>query len=84
MNRQSLIKKILREGLNLPKKPSPLIELIMAYEDGTLTDPQILELFSQLIKTGQAWSLQGSYGRMARNLIEAGYLDKAGNILEQP
>jgi len=32
------------------------------------------------VKNGHAWSLQGTYGRMAHQLIEAGYLDKQGNI----
>lgn len=49
---------------------------------GLLNDKKTLELFSELIKTGMAWSLQGSYGRMAVSLIEAGYLDKKGKILK--
>jgi hypothetical protein len=41
-----------------------------------------LELFSELIKTGQAWRLQGHYGRTARAIIDAGYISKDGEILE--
>lgn len=59
-----------------------LVDLIMDYEMGLLNDKKTLELFSELIKTGMAWSLQGSYGRMAVSLIEAGYLDKKGKILK--
>lgn len=55
---------------------------IIAYEQGELSDKGILELFSRLVKTGQAWSLQGCYGRMAHNLIEQGYLSKQGEILK--
>jgi hypothetical protein len=59
----------------------PDIELIMAYEEGNLDDDGVLALFSQLIKSGAAWKLQGSYGRAAATLIERGYLDREGNIL---
>jgi hypothetical protein len=54
---------------------------IMAYEDGELDDAETLELFSELVKSGMAWSLQGSYGRAAAALIEAGYLSPTGEIL---
>ena len=43
-------------------KEMDFIDKIMAYEDGSLTDDQELELYSELISTGQAWTLQGSYG----------------------
>jgi len=48
----------LREGLNLAKKPPELFELIMDYEEGQLDDQGIINLFSKLVKNGQAWSLQ--------------------------
>lgn len=49
------------------------IDQIMAYEDGALTDGEIIELFQELIDTGVAYQLQGSYGRTADALIEGGY-----------
>ena len=55
---------------------------IISYEAGELRGQEVLRLFSHLIKTGQAWSLQGSYGRMAGALIERGYLSKQGKILK--
>jgi hypothetical protein len=55
---------------------------IMAYEAGELRGDKVLELFSHLIKTGKAWALQGSYGRMAQNLIDRGYLSAKGEILK--
>ena len=63
-------------------KKMDLVGLIMAYEDGTLEAEKTLELFGELVRTGQAWTLQGSYGRQATALIEAGYISIAGKILK--
>lgn len=49
-----------------------LLDQIMAYEEGSLDDEETLQLFQELINTGLVWNLQGSYGRTARDLIEAG------------
>ena len=51
------------------------IDKIVAFEQGELDEEGILELFQELIDSGLAWQLQGSYGRIARNLIEAGYCE---------
>lgn len=61
-------------------KKFDLVGNIIAYESGELEDKEVLELFSVLIKTGQAFSLQGSYGRMASNLIDAGLIDRSGKV----
>lgn len=61
-----------------------LVDKIIAYEGGELDDEQALGLFSELVKGGLAWQLQGCYGRQAARLIRAGYLDQKGNILEHP
>lgn len=58
------------------------INLIMAYEDGQLDDTGILKLFSMLIKSGEAWSLQGHYGRTAKALIDSGYINENGTIIK--
>jgi hypothetical protein len=49
-----------------------LVTLIIAYENGEMDEDEMVAFFQQLVDTGLAWSLQGSYGRTARDLIEAG------------
>lgn len=46
---------------------------LLAYESGQLSGSEIVELFQELIDDGRVWSLQGSYGRMAKHLIETGH-----------
>ena len=56
------------------------IDLIIQYESGELDDQQVVFLFADLVRTGHAWILQGHYGRTAQRLIEAGWIDKKGNV----
>jgi len=48
------------------------VDKIIAYESGELSDEETIELFQSLINDGTAWQLQGTYGRQANALIEAG------------
>jgi len=57
------------------------LEFIMAYEVGETDEQETIEGFQGLIDTGLVWSLQGSYGRTAMDLIRAGYCFIPG---EQP
>lgn len=52
------------------------VDKIIAFEQGDLDEDGIIQLFQELIDSGLVWQLQGSYGRMARNLIEAGYCER--------
>jgi hypothetical protein len=63
-------------------KNDKIIGLMISFEQGETTTDETLELFSHLIKTGMAYSLQGFYGRYAQNLIEAGYINEQGVINE--
>ena len=61
--------------------PIQLLNDITAYESGNLSEGDTVKLFSKLVKSGQAWTLQGRYGRQAKALIDARILDNKGNIL---
>ena len=50
-----------------------LVDKIIAYEQGDLSFNETIEFFQELINTGQAWQLQGSYGRTAMWMVEEGY-----------
>lgn len=49
-----------------------LVTKIMDYESGEMSEEDTIDLFQELINSGLAWQLQGSYGRTALALIEAG------------
>jgi len=59
-----------------------LIDSIVAYESGELRAEDTLKFFADLIKSGKAWELQGSYGRTAEALIKGGYISRQGKILK--
>ena len=61
--------KVLRADVELDK--------ILAYEQGELSEAESIKLFQSLIDSGMAWRLQGSYGRTAVALIEAGFCHPA-------
>lgn len=54
--------------------PFDVVGFIMDFEGGDddMTDERLIEGFQHLIDTGQAWQLQGFYGRMAQALIDRG------------
>lgn len=50
----------------------PNIDQLIAFENGELDDDQVVEFIQDGIDKGWVWQLQGSYGRTARALIDAG------------
>jgi len=57
-----------------------LVNEIIRYENRETGLNESLALFSHLIGTGRVWILQGSYGRLASALINAGLIDEDGTI----
>jgi len=55
-----------------------LLDAIMEYENGDMSEEDTIRFFQQLIDTGQAWTLQGHYGRTAMSLIENGHCHEKG------
>lgn len=58
------------------------VGFIMDYEGGELSEEKIIEGFQYLLDSGDVWLLQGSYGRIATNLIKEGLI-KEGWTPEQ-
>jgi len=51
-----------------------LTEMIVEYEQGKLDQQQTIQLFQELVDSGMVTRLQGHYGRMAFQLMEAGLI----------
>ena len=51
-----------------------LISIIISYEEGELSNEEIIELFQYLVDEEMAWILQGHYGRTATHLIDKGLI----------
>ena len=60
-----------------------MLDKIIAFECGEMDEDEIINLFSELISTGQAWNLQGAYGRKAESFIENGIISESGEILTE-
>lgn len=52
-----------------------MLEMLIAYENGTLDDNDTVVLFQNLIDSGLIFSLQGHYMRVVKDLVEAGLVD---------
>jgi hypothetical protein len=51
---------------------TPTVDQVIRYESGEMEEEEMITFFQDLVNTGAAWKLQGSYGRTARDLIDAG------------
>lgn len=61
----------------------PDVDKIIAFENGELDNDGVLDLFANLITSGLVWSLQGTYGRVANDLIEDGWISPEGEVLKR-
>lgn len=53
-----------------------LIDSMIEWEQGSLSEPETIALFQQLVDSDLAWQLQGAYGRQATALINAGLITR--------
>jgi hypothetical protein len=51
-----------------------LVDQLIAYEEGQLTEDEEIAFFEHLVETGMCWQLQGHYQRVAATLMEAGLI----------
>jgi hypothetical protein len=49
-----------------------LVDQLIAYEEGQITQDEEVAFFEHLVETGVCWQLSGHYQRVAATLIEAG------------
>lgn len=49
-----------------------LVDKIIEYESGEMDIDVMIEFFQDLIDSDLAWTLQGHYGRTAKELIDSG------------
>lgn len=50
-----------------------IVSSIIRFESGEMgSEEEVIEFFQELVDSGLAWQLQGSYGRLAQRLIENG------------
>ena len=59
----------------MSKKSTDIVGKIMAFEQGELENEEVYALFQFLLDSGMIHSLQGSYQRMAEDLLLAGVID---------
>ncbi|CAB4199166.1 hypothetical protein UFOVP1336_16 [uncultured Caudovirales phage] len=62
------------------EKQIDIIGSIIKMEQGELSFHDSLRLFAILIKTGEVWKLQGSYGRAAKSMIDDNLISTTGEI----
>jgi hypothetical protein len=60
-----------------------MLDMLMAYEDGTLDRDLIPVLFQNLIDSGLIFSLQGNYIGVAKDLVAAGLVDLTTADIEE-
>lgn len=49
------------------------IDKVIAFENGEVEFDDVVKWFQEMIDDGSVWTLQGFYGRTAKQLIDEGY-----------
>jgi len=55
-------------------KKRDVVSDIMAFESGEMSEAEMIKMFQSMVNTGSVWGLQGSYGRTAQSLLDAGLI----------
>lgn len=55
-----------------------VVAFVTDYETNELDEAEIREGFQNLVDSGEAWRLQGMYGRAAAAMLAAGVLHQPG------
>jgi hypothetical protein len=63
-------------GLMSDPNDTDIVSRLMDYEDGNLSQEETIALFQALVNSGMAWTLQGSYGRTAQDMLKAGLIHR--------
>ena len=56
------------------------LDFIIAWEEGELNEQDTIKLFQELVDNGDAFILQGAFGREAQRLIEAGLVKRTSVV----
>jgi len=64
-------------------KTFDVLDFIIGFEGGDISEAEVVEGFQHLINDGTVWSLQGFYGRTAQSLIEQGFCKPANEWTPQ-
>jgi len=51
-----------------------LVDEINKYENGEMTEEEVISFFQGLVDSGIIWQLQGHYGRTAVSLLKEGLI----------
>lgn len=62
--------------MNIHSGHFDMLSFVTNYEAGELADDDVIDGFQHMVDDGSAWQLQGSYGRTAATLIEAGLVTR--------
>jgi hypothetical protein len=61
-----------------------LVDQLIAYEEGQITEDEEIALFQHLIDTGTCWHLSGHYQCVGATLIEAGVIKPPQECAKAP